>query len=1026
LRHPIAQQYKDRIKLLEDQEIDELYGLPQFGPEEQAHYFALTQEERDIANSHRAIENRVLFILQVGYFKAKTMFFSFEFNDVRDDVRYIMRQYYSLSGNANLTEPVLRQTRHAQQQKILALYGYHTCNAVERTGLVEKACYIVKISAKPIYMFQALIHYLDAERIVVPGYSFLQDIVSQALATERQRITEIIEDSIDEKTRKALDDLYVSRNGIYGITALKHEPRDFSLKEMKAEIARCRSLMVLYQTTKDLLPTLGISNDSVVYYAALVDYYTVQKLQQLPTGMVYLYLLCFTLHRYNTLKDNLINAMIFHVRRVIDTAKAATKEKILDHQLENKESIRHLSQILGLFLDESIADDVTFSEVKQRAFAILERDKFRQVSQYLKNESFEDGVFEWEFIAAFAPMFKQHLRPLLMQISFAGHRNNDALIEAIVFLKASFDKGKSLSQYRFDQIPKAFIPQAMKSYIYKEDEHGQKRIHPDKYEFLVYRLLRNHLEAGDVYVSDSLRFRSFEEDLIPLKTWQENKETILKEINLPDLTKPIKELLQELETEVEAKYVEVNKRILSGENTDVKLTKRHGQIAWNLPYVRDEDVVNNPFFDSLKQINIAHLLQFVDSRCQCLEAFTHLLNRYVKTPMDKQAVTACLVAYGTNVGLGKMGEISDLSYQTLFTAASSFLRLETLRESNDRVSNAMAKLPIFRHYDIDDVIHSSSDGQKLETQFSTISARHSPKYFGLKKGIVQYTLVANHVPINARIFGANEHESHYVFDVLYNNTTDIHSTIHSTDTHGANQVNFAILSPFGYQFAPRYRDIRDKTNTLYGFKHPTEYDENFLLKPSNKSNTRLIIEEEDNIKHILASLALKVTSQSVIIGKLSAYARKNRTKKALWELDNIRRSSYLLAYVDSRALRRNVQRALNRGESYHKLRRAVAYAYSGRLRVKTELEQQIWSECSRLLANCVIYYNASILSELLERKEQQGDQAQADQIKRVSPVSWKHVNFYGKYNFLETATDIDLSAIVDWLEEFYGGGKGAN
>ena len=104
----------------------------------------------------------------------------------------------------------------------------------------------------------------------------------------------------------------------------------------------------------------------------------------------------------------------------------------------------------------------------------------------------------------------------------------------------------------------------------------------------------------------------------------------------------------------------------------------------------------------------------------------------------------------------------------------------------------------------------------------------------------------------------------------------------------------------------------------------------------------------------------------------------------------------------------------------------MAYAYSGRLRVKTELEQQIWSECSRLLANCVIYYNASILSELLERKEQQGDQAQADQIKRMSPVSWKHVNFYGKYNFLETATDIDLSAIVDWLEAFYGGGKGAN
>lgn len=94
-----------------------------------------------------------------------------------------------------------------------------------------------------------------------------------------------------------------------------------------------------------------------------------------------------------------------------------------------------------------------------------------------------------------------------------------------------------------------------------------------------------------------------------------------------------------------------------------------------------------------------------------------------------------------------MGEISE-NYPTLFAAASSFIRLKTLYESNDRISNAIAKPPIFRHYDIDDAIHSSSDGQRFETQFSTIRAHHSPKYFGLKKGVSQYTMVANHVPVN--------------------------------------------------------------------------------------------------------------------------------------------------------------------------------------------------------------------------------------------------------------------------------------
>jgi len=155
-----------------------------------------------------------------------------------------------------------------QQHKILALYGYRTCNAVERIQLVEKALQFVKISAKPIYLFQMLIHYLENHRIVVPGYSFLQDIVSQALATERKRITEIIERSLDKNTRAVLDELYVNRDGVYAITALKHEPKDFSLKELKQEIARSRSLAGLYQTAHNLLLELSISNDSVTYYAA--------------------------------------------------------------------------------------------------------------------------------------------------------------------------------------------------------------------------------------------------------------------------------------------------------------------------------------------------------------------------------------------------------------------------------------------------------------------------------------------------------------------------------------------------------------------------------------------------------------------------------------------------------------------------------------------------------------------------------------------------------------------------------------
>jgi len=119
-----------------------------------------------------------------------------------------------------------------------------------------------------------------------------------------------------------------------------------------------------------------------------------------------------------------------------------------------------------------------------------------------------------------------------------------------------------------------------------------------------------------------------------------------------------------------------------------------------------------------------------------------------------------------------------------------------------------------------------------------------------------------------------------------------------------------------------------------------------LLKPRRKLNPELVVEEWNNIQRIMVSLALKTTTQNIIVRKLSAFALKNKTRRALWEYDHILRSLYLLDYIDSPPLRRNIQRALNRGENYHQLRRAVSYANFGKLRFQTEQEQQIWGECA--------------------------------------------------------------------------------
>ena len=78
---------------------------------------------------------------------------------------------------------------------------------------------------------------------------------------------------------------------------------------------------------------------------------------------------------------------------------------------------------------------------------------------------------------------------------------------------------------------------------------------------------------------------------------------------------------------------------------------------------------------------------------------------------------------------------------------------------------------------------------------------------------------------------------------------------------------------------------------------------------------------------------------------------------------------------------------------------------------RTKHEQEIWNECSRLVGNAVVYYNALILSEVLAELKARREFTSAEVLKRVSPVAWQHINFYGRYEFDADFTPIDFAEL---------------
>ena len=1000
-----------RLNILDGHEIDDLYGLPRFTADERQRYFTLTEDEQALCRRLRSLSSQVSFILQLGYFKARQQFFTFTFAEVADDVAAVLVRHVPADSPVTSVAPT-SPTLANQRDHILELFGYRMCRAAERQQLFAQAQQLARLSTKPIYLFRELLHFLAHYRIVAPAYTVMQDLIGKALSGEQQRVRDILRAQLRPADTDALDQLIAETDGLSLVTQLKHEPSDFRLKVLRAEVGRGETLRSRYHLAMRVVPQLEISPDTVAYYASLVDYYSTHRLQEFDRWLAYLYLLCFVIHRYHRFHDHVLTALMYHVTTFVTEAAEQAKATAATQHLERSADLVKAGGVLQLIVDDAPSPTTTFAQMQAHAFTMLDRERLARVAAYLNtNTPVDEIALQWAELDQAHKRWKQHLRPLLEAAELSATRRDAPLLDAVQFLLHAFATGRPLKDLDHQSFPTHWIPVRLKRYLYRQEADGVKRLNADRYEFLVYQQLCNGLKAGNIVCRASVQFRSLADELLSDEQWRE-QERILAALNLPGLRQPIREQLATLEEQLETRIQEVNARIANGENADVRVTRRGERQRWTLSYPQGSEPVNDPLFDTVPQADLRQVLAFAQAGCELLSAFTHMLNRYQKQRPEPAVLYACLMAWGTNMGLGRMGEISDLPTHVRMRASENYLRPETLRAANDLVSNAIAALPIARHYDLNGLVHSSSDGQKFETAIPTFNARHAPKYFGLHKGIVANTLVAGNIPVNAQVIGAHDHESHYVLDLLLNNTTTVQPAIHSTDTHGTNELNFALLHVFGYQFAPRYRHIQEKIRTsLCGFQHPKQYA-GLLLRPARKLNTELIISEWNNLLRIFASLGLKTTPQRIIVRKLSSYARQNRTKRALWEYDSIFRSLHLLEFVDSPPLRQNVQRALNRGENYHQLRRAIAYANFGKLRYRTEEDQQLWSECSRLLANCVIFYNAAILSRVLEERRAASNLAGVAQLTQVAPIAWQHINFYGRYEFTSRVAPIDLERVV--------------
>lgn len=158
---------------------------------------------------------------------------------------------------------------------------------------------------------------------------------------------------------------------------------------------------------------------------------------------------------------------------------------------------------------------------------------------------------------------------------------------------------------------------------------------------------------------------------------------------------------------------------------------------------------------------------------------------------------------------------------------------------------------------------------------------------------------------------------------------------------------------------------------------------------------------------------MQETKQSIIVKKLSSHKRYGRLKKALWEYNKILSSIHILNLIDNKELRKHIKTARNRTESFHQLQSKIRKVHGGKFSGKTILENEIWNQAARLVANMTIAYNSIILNDLAKKYPNL-----KNSIRKISPIAWRHINFTGKYTFKKKKKLFSFDEIVEKLKKW--------
>lgn len=591
---------------------------------------------------------------------------------------------------------------------------------------VHQLAELAQQTDRGLVLAEHLVELLRQQHIMIPAIEVIERVCSEALVLGTRHIYMALTTPLTNYQLQSMDELLQIKEGSKGsqLIWLRQPAGPPKPKHILNHIERLKTIEQL--NLPDSLAQ-SVHQNRLLKLAREGGQMTAQHLRDLEATRRYATLTAVILDTQATLIDEIIDLHDRFMSSLFSKAKRNHAERFQQSANEVNDKVRLYSKIGRVLLDAKESGSDVFKAIE----TIIPWEQFCKSIVDAENLSKPE---KYDFLFLLSERFGQLRRYTPSFLDSLEMNSAPSAAELLAGVDVLREMNERQARKVPDDAPTSFIRKRWKNLVHTEDGLDRRF-----YELSVLSELKNSLRSGDIWVQGSRQFKNFEEYLLPISRYTEQRDQ--KGLGIPieiDCDVFLKKRLNQLEQEL----ITVEHLAIADELPDATITDSGRlKISPLTKAVPDEAAaLMQQAYSMLPHIKITELLQEVDGWTKFSRHFKHLKSN--AEPSDQNLLLTAVLSDAINLGLSKMAEsCPGTTYAKLTWLQAWHIRDETYSAALAELTNAQLKHPFSSYWG--EGTTSSSDGQNFKVGGRGQFAGQVNLKYGQEPGMQFYTHISD-------------------------------------------------------------------------------------------------------------------------------------------------------------------------------------------------------------------------------------------------------------------------------------------